>query len=43
MKIMFIKSQRVTTSITRKFVLCNFSMDQLDLHFFGGDDLSFDT
>ena len=36
-------SQRIRTSITRKFVSCNFSMDQLDLYFFGGDDLSFDT
>ena len=25
------KSQRITISITRKFVSCNFSMDQLDL------------
>ena len=41
----FLKSmaQRITISITRKFVSCNFSMDQLDLIFFGGDDLSFDT
>ena len=36
-------SQRITTSITRKFVSCNFPMDRLDLNFFGGDDLSFDT
>ena len=35
--------QRITTSITRKFDSCNFSMDQLDLTFFGEDDLSFDT
>ena len=39
----FLKSQRITISITRKFVSYNFSMDQLDLYFFGGDDLSFDT
>ena len=36
-------AQRITISITRKFVSCNFSMDRLDLDFFGGDDLSFDT
>ena len=35
--------QRITISITRQFVSCNFSMDQLDLTIFGGDDLSFDT
>ena len=35
--------QCIRTSITRKFLSCNFSMDQLDLYFFGGDDLSFDT
>ena len=40
---MIIRSQRIRTSITGKFVSCNFSMDQLDLIFFGGDDLSFDT
>ena len=35
--------QRIRTSITRKYVSCNFSMDRLDLNVFGGDDLSFDT
>ena len=36
-------SQRITISIIRKFVSCKFSMDQLDVNFFGGDDLSLDT
>ena len=36
-------SQRIRTSITRKFVSCNFSMDQLVLCLLGGDDLSFDS
>ena len=31
------KSQRITISKTRKFISCNFSMDQLNLISFGGE------
>ena len=32
------RTQRIEIPITGKFVSCNFSIDQLDLNFFDGDD-----